>query len=110
MSRHFTPARIKLHEKLDDHEILLQGPFLLNDVGVKMVVPSFTTLLANSARQYLSNLCPVFGAVVCHNFCQELIFFFGPGCTDHVITICEFQVALVAFDLGFAEQLAQTIP
>ena len=48
ISGHLTPARIKFHEKLNDYEILSQGPLFLHNMWVQMMVPALTTLLANT--------------------------------------------------------------
>ena len=44
------------------------------------------------------------------NFSENLILFFGPGNIGHVASIAQLEEALVALDLRFAEDLANTAP
>lgn len=49
--------------RLDDDLVLFFGPFVLADVGVEMVVPALSALLADSARKVLGDEAPIFGSV-----------------------------------------------
>ena len=58
---------------IDDDLILLLSPLVLADVRVQVVVPTLSALLADAARQLLSNEAPVFGAVFLDQSQNQLI-------------------------------------
>ena len=63
--------------------IFLRCPFVLFDVGVQMVVPSFSALLSDSARKSLCNLTPVLCSILCNIFREFLIFIKRPRSFNH---------------------------
>ena len=63
MLRDLTPACFVLNVKLDDKQILIQGPLPLDNVGAEVVVPALTALLADAAREEGSDFGPVFGSI-----------------------------------------------
>jgi len=73
-------------------------------------VPAFTTLLTDAAWEEHSNFSPVFGAVCKDGVREKLILLLGPGGTNHVAPVTQFEVAFVALDLGLTEILADATP
>lgn len=63
--------------RLDDGPIFLLRPTFLADVGVEMVVPPLSALLADPARQVLGNEAPILGPVGLDKLQDQLIFLFG---------------------------------
>jgi len=51
---------------LDDDAILLLTPFLLDDLGVEVVVPSLAALLPDPARKVLRYKTPIFRTKLFH--------------------------------------------
>lgn len=66
-----------LFVRLDDDPIFLLRPTLLADARVEMVVPPFSALLANPAREVLGNKAPILGSVGLDELQDQLIFLFG---------------------------------
>ena len=58
---------------LDDGCVLLLGPPLFLNIGVQVVVPSLTTLLADSAREILGDITPVTGSVLSHQLHYDVV-------------------------------------
>ena len=54
-----TPSVAVDQVEFNDLNVFLKGPLLLADIWVKVVVPTFPTLLANSAWQTFGYLGPV---------------------------------------------------
>ena len=51
---------------LDDSSVLLLSPFLLHNLRIEVVVPSFAALLADPAGKVLGNKTPVFWTITFH--------------------------------------------
>jgi hypothetical protein len=62
----------------DDLLVLFQGPGLLVDVRVQMVVPSFTALFPNPSRQFSCNFGPFLGTIDSNKLTDLAIFLFTP--------------------------------
>jgi len=73
-------------------------------------MPALTTLLTDAAREEHGNFSPVFGAIGKDGTRKKLILFLGPGGTNHVAPVTQFEVAFVALDLGLAHILADATP
>ena len=61
------------------NELLFERPIVLLDARVQMIVPAFTTLFSDAARQVVRYVCPFLGSISLHEGEYELVFFFGPG-------------------------------
>jgi len=70
--------------ELDDFHVFSCGPLVLVDVRTEMVMPTFPTLLADSAWQGQSNVGPIFCAVLSNIFCQFFVFLGSPRTLYHV--------------------------
>ena len=81
--RYLGPAVPILEVELEDARILLLSPSILLDIGVQMVVPALPALLADAARQVLSNLAPVLSAALLHLVDQLAILLFCPRPFHH---------------------------
>ena len=92
----FAPARLMLLEEIKNKQIFFEGPLLFDNIGVQVVVPPLATLLADAARQVHGDLGPAFGAVGEHNFLEQLVLVLRPGGPDHVATVAQLQISLVA--------------
>ena len=110
MFRDFAPARPKLFVKLQDKHVFVKRPLFLDDFWVEVMVPAFTTLLTDTAREEHGNFSPVFGAIGKDGAREKLILFLGPGGANHVTPVTQFEVAFVALDLGLAKILADATP
>mmetsp|Transcript_30730 Transcript_30730/g.98142 ORF Transcript_30730/g.98142 Transcript_30730/m.98142 type:complete len:265 (-) Transcript_30730:105-899(-) len=64
--------------------VLLLGPGVPPDVGVEVVVPSLTALLADTAGQLLRDERPLLGAVLLDELDDLLILLLGPRALDKV--------------------------
>jgi hypothetical protein len=78
----FRPAISQCHMSLQDGSILLFLPGFLANVGVKVIVPSFTTLLANTTRKIRCNQGPFLGPVLANELDNLAIFLGCPGSLD----------------------------
>ena len=74
------------------------------------MVPPLPTLLANASWQRHGNSSPISRSILSDNFSENLILFFGPGSIGHVASVAQLEEALMALDLRFAEDLADTAP
>ena len=80
---YFAPLVSVLLMSQYDGTILLGSPFVLFDVWIKMVVPAFTTLLTDSARECLCDVTPVFCAKFFYVKCKSVVFLLTPRSFDH---------------------------
>lgn len=62
---------------LNNFPILLFSPFLLFNIGIQMIMPSFSTLLSHASFQFLSYCTPVFSATLIYQLYELLILLFG---------------------------------
>ena len=85
--------------EFNDLNVFLKGPLLLADVWVKVVVPTFPTLLANSAWQTFGYLGPVTWPMLENELDENLVFGQGPGTRDAVTNVVEFKPTGMALDL-----------
>ena len=107
---HLTPPRIILEIKLDNEQVLLQCPLLLDHVRVKVMMPALAALLANAPWECCCDLSPILGTIGEHELSQEVIFLFGPSCADHVISISQLEIAFMALNFRLAEDFTDAIP
>jgi len=63
---------------LYNHAVLVVGPCLLVDLGVKMVQVSFSALFADTPFEVTCDKAPSFGAVLLYKLDQLLVFFLCP--------------------------------
>jgi hypothetical protein len=68
---------------LNDGNILIISPLVFLDARVKVVVPSFSALFANSSGQSLCNVTPIFCAKLFDIKCKPIIFILTPRSFDH---------------------------
>ena len=66
-----------LFVRLDDDPIFLLRPTFLADVGVEMVVPPLSALLADPSGKVLGDEAPILGSVCLDELQDQLIFLFG---------------------------------
>jgi len=66
----------------EKNELLFLGPLNLLDHRIEMVVPAFTALLANSAREFVGNFGPLLGSLQLYKHQNELVLVFGPRTFD----------------------------
>ena len=62
-----------------NRQVLLFGPSLLVDIGVQMIKPALSALLANSSGEVFGDFAPIFGTVHSDQLYNDLVFLFGPG-------------------------------
>ena len=96
--------------QLDDKQVFLERPLPFDDLWGQMMVPALPALLANASWQRHSNSSPISRSILSDNSSENLILFFGPGSVGHVASVAQLEEALVALDLRFAEDLADTAP
>ena len=48
------------------NELLFERPIVLLDARVQMIVPAFTTLFSDAARQVVRYVCPFLGSISLH--------------------------------------------
>jgi hypothetical protein len=80
--RNLGPPVAHRHVRLENRTIFFQSPSVLADIGIKMIVPAFATLLSNASRQVGSNQGPLFGSKFLNKFHNLDIFFGRPGSLD----------------------------
>ena len=86
-------------------------PFALVDAWVKMIVPSFSTLLSYAAREVFRYSCPVSRAILFDAFCESFIFVFRPVAHDESRAVGQLEPSRVALYLGFTgQQFADSCP
>lgn len=68
---------VLLPVRLNDDLILLLGPFVLADVGVEVVVPALSALLADPSGQVFGHEAPILGPVALDQLEHQLVFFLG---------------------------------
>lgn len=73
-----TPHVAVLCMSLHDNPVLFCTPRILPYVWVKVVVPTFTALLAYSAREVLSHLGPLAGATLADMVAHNLVLLICP--------------------------------
>ena len=66
----------------EQNPLFLLVPVDLFDSGVQVIVPTFTTLLTDTAVQMLRDKSPFLGAVCDNKLENSPIFFGGPGTLD----------------------------
>ena len=59
------------------------GPLFFFDIWIQMIVPSFPALFADSSRQSVCNVTPIFCSKLFNIFCQHFVFFFAPRPLNH---------------------------
>ena len=59
-------------------EVFSYCPFFFVEVWIDIVVPSFTTLLANSTRKKCSDFLPLLQAVLCNLLFEDHVFLWSP--------------------------------
>ena len=70
----FCPFISKLSMCLNYQLIFSLCPFFFLDVGVQMIMPTFSALLTNSSRKVFGNFWPVFRTELLHKLEQFIIF------------------------------------
>ena len=99
-----------LEVELDNEEVFLERPLLLDDFWVEVVVPALATLFADATWECDCNLGPVLGSVEEDKLSEEVVFFFRPAGAHHVITISKFEESFVAFNFRLSEDFADAVP
>jgi len=66
----------------EQYELLFLGPLNLLDHWIEMIVPSLTTLLADSTGEFVGDFCPLLGSLQLYEHQDELVLVFGPGTFD----------------------------
>ena len=69
--------------RFDDGPIFLFSPLVLLYVGIEVVVPPLSALFANSPREGLRDIAPIFGPKLHDIFRELFILFLTPGPLDH---------------------------
>jgi hypothetical protein len=90
-----------LQEQFHEALVFFESPLVLDDIWVKVVVPSFSALLSNSTRQVRSNEVPVLGTKLLDHLSQLVILFFSPGAFTtslNVILLLKTQVFKLFFN------------
>ena len=100
MLRDLTPACFVLNVKLDDKQILIQGPLPLDNVGAEVVVPALTALFSDATGELCSYPSPSFGTHLRDNRCEEIVLLLTPVSLSYIILATQLKVAFVALDLG----------
>lgn len=77
------PFISKFLMRLNDGPIFLFSPLVLLYVWVQVIVPPLSALLANSTRQCLGNVAPIFGPKFQHIFRELFILFLAPRPLHH---------------------------
>lgn len=110
--RNFGPFVSELGVELQNFAVLLSSPLLLGEVGVQVIDPALTALLADAARHKLGNLGPVAAADLTHDDLEALVLVGGPPVAlEQLALIVELEPPLVALDLTLAgDVLANTVP
>lgn len=86
---------VAVHEmQLHDEHIFLDRPFTLRNVWVQVVVPSLTTLLADTAGKALGDIGPIFGALLGDNSGQDLVLVLGPSTLRKVAAVVQLEPAV----------------
>ena len=84
---------------LYDGQIFLVGPFVFLDIRVQMIMPSLSALLANSSRQSLCNVTPIFCAKLFDIISKPIILLLAPWSLYHG-WIQNFLPPVQALDVG----------
>jgi len=61
----------------NDCPVLLLSPSFLLDVGIQMIMPSFSALLTDATWQMFGNICPIFSAMLHNEAHDKLVLFLG---------------------------------
>lgn len=69
--------------RFDNCSIFLFSPLIFLYVGIEVIVPPFSALLANSAWKCLRDVAPIFGPKFHHIFRELFILFLTPRSFDH---------------------------
>lgn len=83
--------------------LLFFAPDALLDLWVQMIMPSFSTLLANTARETVSNLSPFLRSFLLYKNEHKLIFFFAPGSFNQ-IRVQDLLPSVQTLDIGATRQ------
>ena len=73
-------------------------------------MPTLAALLADAPWQCDSYLCPILGSITHDKLGEEFVFLLRPVGTDHMTSICEFEVPFVAFNFRLPEYFANAVP
>lgn len=108
--RNFGPTVPVLLVKLEDFEILFLCPTILLNVGVQVVVPTFTALLTDATLQIMGYLAPVLSAVQTDLIDEKAILLLGPGALDH-LRVEDFLPSVQTLDVcAILESLSNAFP
>jgi hypothetical protein len=107
---YLNPLVSKVLVEFHELQVLSHGPFLLVEVGVYVVIPSLSTLLADSSRQECGDLLPLLEAVLCDLLPENHVFFRRPvafdlldGAVPRVIPKVKPAIHAFQFALGLVE-------
>jgi hypothetical protein len=78
----FSPSIAHCLMCFQNRTIFLHFPRFLTDIGIQVIVPTFSTLFANASRQIGGNQTPFLGTIFFHQFDNFTIFFGCPGSLD----------------------------
>ena len=89
------PLFAVLEEQVHQHFVLLQSPFLLHDVRIKMIVPPLAALFTDSSGELRGNEIPTLGTVLQNHAFEELILLYGPrtfGAALNLVLLLETEI------------------
>lgn len=72
--------------------------------------PTLTTLLADTAFKVGGDLGPSFSTLLRDDLFKDLILCICPWGTNHITSITKFEIAFVALNLRFLQELADAVP
>ena len=85
-----------MHRK--DQSVFFLRPLLLPDVGIQMIVPPLSALLANAPRESCSDGTPVLSTVLFNHLPQNIILLPSPRPLGDKGVILELEPAIKALD------------
>ena len=94
----FAPAVAVLLMHGKDQSVFLLRPLLLPDVGIQMIVPPLSALLANAPRESCSDGTPVLSIVLFDHLPQNIILLPSPRSLGDKGVILELEPAIKALD------------
>ena len=84
MLGYFGPPITVLDVEVENFLVFFIRPFVLLNIRIQMVMPAFSALLSNSARQELSDFAPVLGTVFLDTINQHTVFRVKPRPFNHL--------------------------
>ena len=106
-----TPLFAHFPVQVNYEGVFLSSPLALVDVGVQVVVPALTALLADATGQALSDEAPVARTKFSDLVNELLVLLLAPGTARKVVQVVKLKPAGVALDLRLGGNgLADTVP